>query len=366
MASMEEIREKERRAREFMVREGLESLALSSIGNFAWATCGGQSHVSIATETGGAAVVFTREARYIVCDNIEARRIEDEEVAGQGFEFRTCLWFESRKDDLIREIAGNGTLGSDTPMAGAKGIAAAFDPCRYSLTPEEVERYQWLGRNTGECLAQAAREIEPGMTEHQIASMLNRLHAERGMTPVVTLIAADERIAHYRHPIPTDKTLERCAMLVTSTRRWGLVLSATRMVHFGPRTPELRCRHEAVAQVDAALIAGTRPGANVAEVFRKGVEAYKLTGFREEWRLHHQGGPTGYKGREFRATEQSAALVAENQAFAWNPSITGTKTEDTIIATPNGPIILSGTDDWPTIEVEVDGQTIRRPEILIR
>ena len=170
------------------------------------------------------------------------------------------------------------------------------------------------------------------MTEHEIASVMNRHIIERGATPVVTLVAADDRISKYRHPIPTDQKLERYAMLVTGTRRWGLVVSATRIVHFGPRSPELRCKHEAVARVDATLIAGTVPGANVGEIFRRAVDTYRLTGFAEEWKLHHQGGPTGYKGREFRATRDTDGLVVENQAFAWNPSITGTKTEDTIIA----------------------------------
>jgi Xaa-Pro aminopeptidase len=360
-----EVIEKERRVRDLMDREKLDAVAISSIGNFAWLTCGGNNYVGIATEVGIATAVVTRDAKYVVCDNIEARRIEEEELAGQGFEIRSCYWFDGRKDDLIREVAGGGELGSDTAMAGARNIAAALDPYRYSLTPQEVERYKHLGKDVGECLSLVAREIRPGMTEHGIASVMNRHIIERGATPVVTLVAVDDRISKYRHPIPTDQKLERYAMLVTGTRRWGLVVSATRIVHFGPRSPELRCKHEAVARVDATLIAGTVPGANVGEVFRRAVDTYRLTGFAEEWKLHHQGGPTGYKGREFRATPDTDALVAENQAFAWNPSITGAKTEDTIIATSDGPIILSETEDWPKIEVEMDGNLIRRPEMLI-
>jgi len=59
-------------------------------------------------------------------------------------------------------------------------------------------------------------------------------------------------------------------------------------------------------------------------------------------------------------------VVVDNQAFAWNPSITGTKTEDNIIATSSGPIILSETDDWPKVTVDVDGKGIARPDVLVR
>lgn len=366
MAVSAEILEKEQRLRELMAKEHIDVMAIASIANFAWLTCGGGNYVGTATEVGATTAVITQDRKYIVCDNIEARRIEEEEVADQGFEFRTYRWFEGKRNDAIRGIVGDGVLGADIPIPGAVNISSALDACRSSLTPDEINRYRLLGKDTGECLAETAREIVPGMTEQEIAAVMNRHLMARGITPTVTLVAVDERIPKYRHPIPTDKKLERCAMLVTGARRWGLICSATRMVHFGPRSPELRCKHEAVALVDATFITGTVPGVVMSEIFNRALEVYKATGFGEEWKFHHQGGPTGYKGREFRVTAQTNATVLENQAFAWNPSITGTKSEDTIIATSQGPIILSETEDWPKIEVEVDGVTIRRPEIMIR
>ena len=366
MTKTEEMREKERRVRELMAREGLGALAITNIGNFAWLTCGGSNYVGIATETGAATAVITSDAKFIVCDNIEAPRITDEEVVGQGFEFKTFAWHEGGRDSIISEIADSGRIGSDTPMKGAVNISTALDSCRQSLTNAEVERYKWLGQNAGECLSLACHEIEPGMTEHEIAGVLDKHIYERGIVAALTLIATDERISKYRHLLPSDKKLEHCAMLVTGARKWGLVVSATRLVHFGPISDDLRRRHDAVAHVDAALISATKPGARMGDVFRKGMDTYAETGFADEWRLHHQGGPTGYRGREFRVDEETDAIIIENQAFAWNPSITGTKTEDTIIATSSGPIILSETENWPKIEVEIGGVTIPRPDILVR
>lgn len=363
---IEEMLEKERRIREMMAREKLDAVAITGTGNFAWLTCGGSNFVGTSTEVGASTAVITADKKYLICDNIEAPRISNEELAGQGYEFRAFPWYENGKGDIIKDIVKGGCLGSDIPMTGARDIASALDPCRYSLTHQEIERYKWLGRNVGECLSATAREIEPGMTEHEIAGVLDKHIYERGIIANLTLVAVDDRISKYRHPLPTDKKLEKCAMLVTGARKWGLVLSATRMVHFGDIPSELRRKHDAVMKVDAALIANTRAGVKMGDIFSRAIDAYAKNGFPDEWRLHHQGGPTGYKGRDFRVNQETDAVAAENQAFAWNPSITGTKTEDTIIAITNGPVILSETDDWPKTDVKIDGMVIHRPDILVR
>jgi len=58
--------------------------------------------------------------------------------------------------------------------------------------------------------------------------------------------------------------------------------------------------------------------------------------------------------------------VLPNQAFAWNPSIKGTKSEDTIIATADGPEIISASPGFPTVEASVGELTLKRADILVR
>ena len=70
-------------------------------------------------------------------------------------------------------------------------------------------------------------------------------------------------------------------------------------------------------------------------------------------------------GRSLHGTRRRPRCVA-NQAFAWNPSITGTKSEDTILATDKGPALLTRPVDWPTLEVEFAGRTVPRADILVR
>jgi len=70
-------------------------------------------------------------------------------------------------------------------------------------------------------------------------------------------------------------------------------------------------------------------------------------GFAGEEHLHHQGGASGYRTREWVAHPASSEQVQLNQAFAWNPSITGTKTEETSIALADRVEIITTTPDWP-------------------
>ncbi len=81
--------------------------------------------------------------------------------------------------------------------------------------------------------------------------------------------------------------------------------------------------------------------------------AYAIAGLPDEWRLHHQGGAAGYEPREYLALPGSQDEVHEGQAFAWNPSITGTKMEDTMLVGEEINEVLTEIPDWPTIPVDI-------------
>jgi antitoxin VapB len=54
------------------------------------------------------------------------------------------------------------------------------------------------------------------------------------------------------------------------------------------------------------------------------------------------------------------------QVFAWNPSITGTKSEDSILVGETANEIITEIADWPSINVQVGQQVIKRPAILVK
>lgn len=91
-------------------------------------------------------------------------------------------------------------------------------------------------------------------------------------------------------------------------------------------------------------------------LYKAASDAYEKTGFGDEINNHHQGGAAGYRTREWVAHPQSTEEVQLHQAFAWNPSITGTKIEDTCIVTTNGLEILTPTPEFPQIISTIEGR----------
>src|SRR5512143_74058 len=361
--TMSELEIKLQRIQELLKQHQADALLLNRISSFAWATCGAASYINTASTTGVGSLLITPTGRYLITDNIEAPRFEKEErLAAQGWKFRVASWYGA--NPAVADLTRGLKLAADGPMPGAIDLSNEMARLRANLLPEEGERYRRVSQTCAEAMNAAIRAVRPGMTEYEIAALLDRETFARGVQPIVNLIATDDRIYNFRHPLPADKKMDKYAMLVLCGRKYGLVASITRLVYFGRLPDDLRRKMVAVASVDAAFIAATRPGRALNQVFQRAIEAYAMTGFPNEWHLHHQGGPAGYEPREWVATPASTEIVTAGQVYAWNPSITGAKSEDTILVGPSGNEVLTAMPDWPMLIVEADGQNIPRPAIL--
>ncbi len=342
---------------------GLDALLLQRFSNFAWATCGAACYINTADSAGNASLLVTPAGRFVLTDNIEAARLRQEEgLADQGWTFVISPWYERK--DKVSELTRGMKLGADAGFPNAKELTREIDALRFPLTREEGERFRILGRLCAEGMWKAVEALQPGMTEYEIAGLLSQAVEGRGVQAIVNLIATDERIFSYRHPLPTSKKLQRYAMLILCGRKWGLICSLSRLTHFGPLPEEVRHKAGAVARIDAAMIAATRPGSTMGEVFQQAQSAYASSGFPDEWKLHHQGGLAGYAPREITATAASTQPVLAGQAYAWNPSISGAKSEDTILVGEQTNEILTEMKGWPTTEIQIGDQAIKRPAIL--
>jgi len=358
---------KHQRLAALMNREGFDALVLADQANFSWLSCGGRGFVPVASVEAVAAFVVTRHKVTLVTNNIEMGRLAAEELPAVDLDEESFPWHAADKarDDIIARVAGSGKVGWDLPGAGRICVGDMIARLRWALVPEEIERYRETGALAEEALRAAAMAARPGWTEHRIAAGVAEQVQKRGMEPIVILIACDDRTRTWRHPLPTENRLRDIAMLVLCARKGGLIASLTRLVKFSPVDGELARKHKAVCEVDAALITASKVGRSFGSVFQEGVACYKNTGFPDEWQLHHQGGPTGYAPREFLATAHVDEPIVANQAIAWNPSIAGTKSEDTIIVGDDGFEIITAPKQWPTVTVEAGGVAVERADILV-
>jgi Xaa-Pro aminopeptidase len=334
---------REQRVRELMERRGLGALLLRRSANFAWYTGGADNRVDHASPFGVADVLLVRDAEYVFTNNIEAPRMREEQTP--DFEVVEHPWYGDEAA-AIREAVGDATLGADFPLEGAMEVSGEVAPLRYVLDPDALQRYRRVGADAAAAVAEAAGSLEPGMGEHEAAANLAAACRRRELFSPVLLAAADGRIASHRHPIPDGERIERRAMLVVSAERGGLYANVTRIVDFEVPDAEIRQRQGACETILRRMREeASRPGRTLAEAFADCRRFYAEEGFPDEWRLHHQGGMTGYASREIIATPQTHQEMQVGQAFAWNPSITGAKAEETLVLGEAEPAVLTSEED---------------------
>jgi antitoxin VapB len=360
-----ELEAKHQKLVEFLKEQKLAGILIRRNENVAWLT-GGAVELRVLTpnETGVAALLVTAEGkRYYFTTENEAPRLHDEEFGSLDFEPVIFPWFADDTNAAAAKLAG-GPLGTDTPGPGLTPIN--IYPLRASLSETEIARFRWLGAQTADATVEALHQVEPGLSEYDLEAITAAGLLRRGILPSVYLYAVDERIYKYKHAVARGARLKHYAMLNLCARKWGLAVSITRFVHFGELPAELAARFNAAAAVNAALLDATRVGASSAELFRTAQAAYVAQGFPGEERLHHQGGPTGYWEREWVATPEGKETVVNNQAFAWNPSIKGGKTEDTVVLSDGKIEWLTATPELPVINATANGTVYPAAGVLVK
>ena len=333
---------------------------------FGWLS-GGDNAVSVAAETGVAAIGYDGIGFTLVANNIDVDRIREEELVVDA-DVHAFDWYES---DLATTITGL----ADTPGIAdfaVPGLEQVSVPSRsVPLSRSERERYAVLCQDAAEVVERVARTITPVTTQRSAAAKLASGLRKRGVTPLVVLTGGEERSQRFRHFTPKAEPLEGYGTFTVVGRRNGLHACLTRTVAFDPPA-WLEQRHAATARVAATALAATlrvgREGGAAHDVFAAIEDAYAAVGFEDEWRSHHQGGATGYAGREWFARPDADCPVVMPKAYAWNPTIRGTKVEDTAIVSDDGINLLSTTEEWPTMTVGPvgAGPSVSQPAVLFR
>jgi antitoxin VapB len=366
VADRQEFAIKERRLRAFLDAQGYDAVLMGTTANFSWLSCGGKNKVILNTDFGSCVLLVTRERKLCIANTMDARRLEEQELAGLGFEMVALKWHqESVAQRALSLVRGQRVL-SDMPLPGTEHDFQRFYELHYPLTDQEISRYRQVGRDAEEVLRAVADQVRPGLTGSEVESMLLSEYARKKLTVACLILGSDEEIGSYRHPMPSPKRIERLLMLVLAVERHGLNVPITRMVSFTRDIPEeTRRRYDAVCTIAARTIAACRPGARFAEILSSQKGWYAELGFAEETENHFMGGITGYIPNDSSLCLDAKAVVRERQAFNWFITITGVNIEDTMITTEQGNEILTSTGRWPLKSFPVRGESIEIPQILI-
>ncbi|MEY3714864.1 MAG: hypothetical protein RJB59_667 [Actinomycetota bacterium] len=346
MSRVLEQREKRARISALLAEKNLDAVILKKGANVAW-IIGGRAHIPTTLELSCMDVIVYRDRIVVVTNKIEAPRLQAEELTGDE-ELVVINWFEGRDGQLPK----GDRIGVDGPDNDRVNLQSDIENLRRALNDYEVNRLREISKDAAEALGEAMLDIDPDMSEVEVAGEIAEELWERNLEPVVLLVAGQNRIKNFRHPLPTTDEVGDIAMGVICARRKGLIASITRIISFSEISTAMQDTYRRLLNVEAAFLDGTKVGATFAEAFKGGEVAYLKEGFaRDEWTKHHQGGPTGYLPRDYPAHEKSFQIIGLNNAIAWNPSAEGLKVEDTILTTPSGFEILTVDPNWPTMEI---------------
>ncbi len=359
--------------RKALSETGASAVQLHGTDWFAWATAGGSNTVLLAAETGVASVLVTAQEAWILTDEIEAQRLQDEELQGIN-DSGACLyklhinpWADSAaRESFVREATAGGKIISDRPTGYQSPLPLSLLNQKRVMMPTELERYRRVGRLASEAMTEVLSSAQPTWTEYQLAGAGAQALWSRGLHPALTLVAGERRLPLYRHATPKGEPIGRAAMLVFCARGYGLYANLSRFVFFGSpqtnvetssrRVPEgnhFPCLHRHVREIEAEALNLCLPGTPLNTIYHALGQAYHQHGYPQAIHQHHQGGTTGYLSREIIANPTTTETLAENMVLAWNPSLPGAKIEDTFVMLKDGELEnLTFDPKWPSVKVE--------------
>ena len=349
--------------RDWLDRSDLAGVALTRSGPVAWLSAGLTNPIDRSDPTSPLWLVVTPDRAAAITTTVERPRLEAEAWLDQaGFGVEEVPWFDA---DAFVQAAEEAAGASRAELASDGHAQFGFDgeddltALRLQLLPVERERLAALGKDAARALELAVSAWQPGERDLDVQARLAEQLERAGTLPVCLIVGGDERVDRFRHPLAAGERVRHLLMAVIVAMRGGLHVAATRFACANGLPDSARAAFEAARQVEAAMLDVSRPGASYGEVLRACEHAYAEAGHPGAWREHYQGGPIGYRQREFeiapsrRESRWFSQPIEPGHAVAWNPSVAGGgKSEDTFLVEDDGLRCVTETDAWPLVQVQ--------------
>ncbi len=365
MTELSEYLVKEQRIRELLPTLGYQSLLITRRENFAWLSCGHKAVVSYISETSPVFLLITPEKKYAIGYSMDLPRTFEEELDGQGYEPISLSTFGKSPLEKAIELA-DGKLAVDDCFPGLDNIEEQVLKIHEPFTPEEMVRYDSVCKESAAIIKELAVWVKPGITERQMLARMWGMYLDQGFEGDCMFIVSDERIKRYRHGVPSDKPIEKHLIIAPAVSKAGLHVQISRIVHFGEPPADIRKRHDVVSAIQAAVLNMTKPGVRLASMRQKVFDLFDQFGYPEEKHNHMHGGPTGYRNSYPERCADTEAVAIPNMAFTWYITVQGAKSEETVLLGKEGISIATDNHDWPMMDIDVDSNTIRLPDIMIK
>lgn len=352
-----EVDAKLRSLREWLGQRSLAAAVLSGADAVAWATAGLTSAVERGAATGPLRLVVTSDTAAVVTTNVERPRLDAEsDLDALGFALHDAPWFEAESLDLLAAELADAPPDQVASDRAGFGVDCSDDlvGLRLALTEPERDRLARLAVDAAAALEDGLRGWNPGEVDREVQGRIDDRLEQAGAFSACLIVGGDARVERFRHPLACGAAMHELVMAVVVAERGGLHAAATRFASNGRLSTPVRRARAAALAVELAMLETSTPGRRYGDVLSAGARAYEDAGHPAAWRDHYQGGPVGYRQREFEIVHTDTLSrwfrtpLAPGHAVAWNPSVAGGgKCEDTYLVEHDALRRLTETGAWP-------------------
>ena len=339
--------------RALLERRGLDAAVLGTADHVAWATGGLTNPIERGASASPLWLVVRHDGAAAVTTNVERDRVDAESGLDElGITLADVPWHDAGAlERAAVELA-------DAPREKVGGLGADIDDdlveLRLALLPAERDRLASLAVDATRALEDALREWAPGELDLDVQARISERLDRAGAFGACLIVGGDDRVERFRHPLAAGVPMTRLVMAVVVAERGGLHAAVTRFASAGPLANDVRAARDAALSVETATLAACAPGSRYGDVLQALDRGYAEAGYPGAWQEHYQGGPVGYRQREFEIVPTQtdsrwySVQLEDGHAVAWNPSVAGGgKAEDTYLVESDGLRRLTETGTWP-------------------
>jgi hypothetical protein len=364
MQRYDAIELKQSQVRELLDKHQAEALLIRDPHNFSWFTCGGECRIGPAAEP-AAALFISRDARLLVCSNVDSGQFFDHEVSGLGLQLKERPWHEPLSN-LIEDLCRGRKMIVDSPLEAGTNCSSELQQLRMCLLPIEQQRQFDLGRDVTHAIEATLRSFKQGETEHEIAGQISHRLIRRGISLVQLQVIGDGRSRRYRHWTSSSGVINQTCTASVIARRHGLHVGAARTLSFGVPKGDLTYNYRNINMVLATACYFSQSDWQLSDVWRKVERIYEKFGAFDAWRNSEQGFVTGYAPHESAVTPHNNLKLQTGMSVCWTPSIMSAVSGHTIQVGNPKIEYLTTVEQWPVLKIAVKQHEVQCPDILIR
>jgi Xaa-Pro aminopeptidase len=355
---------KQQAVADFLDREGFDALLIQQPANFAWFTAGGDNSRGGSSQT-TATLFITHDARVLVTDNVNSPLLFDHQLPGLGFQLKERPWHHPRRQ-LVEDIVRGRNVAGDLPLEGVTDVSHRLGELRLPLTELECGRMRELGKAVAHAVEATARRFPRGATESEVAAEVAHRMIKHQVVPELIQVVSEGRRERYRHWSFDERPIDRVCAISAIGRRWGLCAGAARSVCFDSVPKEIQSSHQAAVLIHATGMHFSVAKWELKDVWDRVARIYEKFGHASEWQLASQAEVVGYGPAEVSVIPGGSFRLQPGMAVHWHPSVGAAVMGDTVLISERGIELITPSEDWPTLTVQVKQTPIGCPDILIR